>query len=170
MIIKIENIEGVDINEIFNDIILNKNITMKSQTNMYEMLFQSKNISLLFDNIIKILKNETNEKFDVYIKNIWGYVQTTIDNRNIIIHKKIKDSISPISKYSFIYCVNSADTIIHLKSTNDTIVQTKLNNGNLLIFKTDSFINDEHKLLDRVLLIGSLTNEIIKNIPKKILI
>jgi hypothetical protein len=170
MIVKIEKIDGVDINGIFNDIMLNKQITTKSQTNMCELLFQSKSISTIFDVIINILKNETNEDFDVYIKTIWGYVQTHLNNTSIMLYKKIKDGISPISKYSFIYCVKSNNTIIHLKSIHNTIVQTELNDGDLLIFKTDDFIKDEYKILDRVLLVGSLTNEIVPTISKKLII
>lgn len=170
MIIKIEKISELDIDMVFNDVILNKKITTKSQTNMYEMLFQSKSISKIFDVVIDILKNETKEEFDVYIKTIWGYIQTTIDNKFIIIDKKIIDGISPMAKYSFIYCAKSDDTIIHLKSINNVIVKTELNSGDLLIFKTDDFVKDECKILDRVLLIGSLTNEITPNISKKIII
>ena len=170
MIVKIEKIDGVDINERFNDIILNKEITTKSKTNMCEMLFQSKSISTIFDVIINILKNETNEDFDVYIKTMWGYIQTAIDNKSIILDKKLKDGISPKSKYSFIYCVKSGNTIIHLKSINEVIVKTELSSGDLLIFKTDDFVKDEYIVLDRVLLVGSLTNDIVSTIPKKLII
>ena len=170
MIIKIEKIDEIDVDVVFDEIILNKSITMKSKTNMYEVLFQSKCISKIFDTIINILKNETNEDFDVYIKTIWGYVQTTIDNRCIIIDKKLKDELSPKGKYSFIYCIKADNTLISLKDKNENVVDTQLKDGNLIIFKTDNFVKDESTSLDRVLLVGSLTNEIVRNIPKKIII
>lgn len=168
MLIKKETIDGLDNDVIINEIILNKRITTKSQTNMYEILFKSKSISKIFDVVINALKNKTKENYDVYIKNMWGYIQTTFDNTPIIVDKKIIDGISPMSKYSFIYCAKSDNTIIDLKSINDEILHIELNVGNVIIFKTDSFIKDTSTSLDRILVVGSITNEIESNFAKTI--
>jgi hypothetical protein len=50
------------------DILLNKDLTNKSYSNMYEILFDCKNFNSTLDSVLENLQKHTDEKFDVYVK------------------------------------------------------------------------------------------------------
>lgn len=139
------------------DILLNKDLTNKSYSNAYEILFDCKSFTSTLDSVIEELQKYTNEKFDVYVKNMWGYVQTPKKNDSITFNMDFKNQVSIPSEYSFIYLVESLETVVHLSVDEELNRQIILNEGDLLIFKTKDFIKEESSSVDRIALIGSIT-------------
>ena len=138
------------------DILLNKDLTNKSYSNMYEILFDCKNFTSTLDSVLENLQKHTNEKFDVYVKNMWGYVQTPKKNDSITFNIDFKNQVSISSEYSFIYLVESPETEVHLSVDEELNQQVILNEGDLLIFKTEDFIKEESSSVDRIALVGSI--------------
>jgi hypothetical protein len=117
------------------------------------------------------LKEITNENFSVYVKNMWGYIQNTEDTKSINFDINFKNQITIPSNYSFIYVVESNITNVHLTKTNGDIELVSLNKGDLLIFKTEDFINDESIDVNRIVLVGSIAKVVnIQQITKKVII
>ena len=153
MILHLTNINSENLE---SDIILNKNLTNISSSNMYEILFDSESFDKILNIVLQKLKEVTNQNFDTYVKNMWGYIQNDDDFINF--NMAFKDQVSIIPEYSFIYMVNSKNTDIFLKDENDVIEKIKLNEGEILIFKTNSFLNEDSQNKKRIILIGSLAS------------
>lgn len=167
MITKLTNINCDKLNEYEADILLNKKLTNTSPSNMYEILFDCQN----FDNIFNLVLDKIdNIDKDVYVKNMWGYVQSSTENSQISLNKNFKPQIIIPAEYSFVYIIKSNVTSIFLKK-DDNIQNIILTAGDLLIFKTDDFIKDESDTKDRVILIGSISKveNIIEPIKKSII-
>ena len=94
--------------------------------------------------------------FEVYVKNMWGYVQSSSEAGLIKFNKSFKDQIIVPSKYSFIYVVKMPDTTVHLNVDEELNRQVTLNEGDLLVFKTEDFIKEESTSKNRIALIGSM--------------
>jgi hypothetical protein len=167
MILHLTNIVSENLK---SDIILNKNLTNISPSNMYEILFDSENFDKILNIVLQKITETTNTEFDVYVKNMWGYIQNTEETKSINFNINFKNQIIIPSNYSFIYIVESNTTNIHLKKTNGDIELVTLNEGDLLIFKTEDFVNDESIDVDRIVLVGSIANvEIQKPIKQNLL-
>ena len=134
MILHLTNINSEDLKW---DIILNKNLTNISSSNMYEILFDSDSFDEIFNIVLQKLKEFTNQNFDTYVKNMWGYIQNDDDFINF--NMAFKDQVSIMPEYSFIYLVNSKNTDVCLKDENGVIQKVQLNEGEILIFKTKNF-------------------------------
>lgn len=138
--------------------------TIKPKNNIYDIIFNCNNFSIITDFVLNIIKEKTNENFDIYIKNLQSYIQTSTHPSPIIFDKTLKKGIKPISKYSFILMLDSENTNLYLTPNKNKI---NLKNGELIIFNTNDFIKDEFDIPNRIALIGSLTNELeITNIVK----
>lgn len=135
-----------------NDIVINKYLTNMSPSNMYEILFDSEVFDEVLNDVLEKLTEETQSNFDAYVKNTWGYIQSVDEPEFINFNRNFKDQIIIPSEYSFIYAVKMPDTIIHLKTG-----QVSLQNGDLLVFKTEDFLHDESRATDRVALVGSIS-------------
>ena len=168
MILHLTNIVSENLE---SDIILNKNLTNISPSNMYEILFDSENFDKILNIVLQKITETTNTEFDVYVKNMWGYIQNTEETKSIDFNINFKNQITIPSNYSFIYIVESNKTNIHLKKINGDIELVSLNEGDLLIFKTEDFVNDESIDINRIALVGSIAN-IVNNrqIIKKIML
>ena len=168
MILHLTNINSENL---VSDIVLNKNLTNISPSNMYEILFDSENFDKILNIVLQKITKTTNTEFDVYVKNMWGYIQNTEETKSINFDINFKNQITIPSNYSFIYIVESSKTNIHLKKTNGDIELVSLNEGDLLIFKTEDFVNDESIDINRIALVGSIAN-IVNNrqIIKKIML
>ena len=166
MILHLTNINSKNLE---SDIILNKNLTNISPSNMYEILFDSESFDEIFNIVLQKLKEFTNQNFDTYVKNMWGYVQNDDDFINF--NMTFKDRVSIMPEYSFIHLVNSENTDVFLKNENDVVEKINLNEGEILIFKTKNFLNEVSQNKKRIALVGSLVS-INENIGliKKILI
>ncbi len=153
------------------DIILNKNLTNKSYSNMYEILFDCKNFTSTLDSVLKNIQEHAKENFDTYVKNMWGYVQDSTRKEGIDFKKTFKDQLTILPKYSFIYLVDSLETCIHLSVDRELNRQVILNPGDLLIFETKDFIEDESTSENRIALIGSvaLVGDIIEPVKKALI-
>lgn len=169
MKIKLKNIDLDNLKLYESDILLNKKLTNVSPSNMYEILFYSENFNKVFNIVLEKIKESTNQNFETYVKNMWGYIQNDDDFINFSM--TFKDQVSIMPEYSFIYLVNSETTDIFLKDENDVIEKTNLNEGDILIFKTNSFLSETSQNKKRIILLGSVSpvNENTNQI-KKILI
>jgi hypothetical protein len=152
MILHLTNINSENLE---SDIILNKNLTNISSSNMYEILFDSESFDKILNIVLQKLKEVTNQNFDTYVKNMWGYVQNDDDFINF--NMAFKDQVSIMPEYSFIYLVNSENTDVFLKNENDVVEKINLNKGEILIFKTNSYLSETSQNKKRIVLIGSLT-------------
>jgi hypothetical protein len=138
---------------------------------MYEILFDSQSFGNIFNTVLQKLKEITNENFSVYVKNMWGYIQNTEETKSINFDINFKNQITIPSNYSFIYVVESNITNVHLTKTNGDIELVSLNKGDLLIFKTEDFVNDESIDVNRIVLVGSIAKVVnIQQITKKVII
>lgn len=144
----------IDLKLIKSDVLEIPN-TMKPRDNRYDVLFNCNTFDTILNSVIKIISDETNEIFDIYIKRLQGYIQTNDSNTPIIIERQLKNGILPIPKYSFIYMIDAFDTKLEI---NSNIVNPL--NGDLIIFKTINFVKDECSNFNRIALIGSITNEL----------
>lgn len=170
MIIKKTNINLDKLDLYQSDILLNKELTNISPSNMYEILFDCENFEEIFGIILNELKEKTNENFDVYVKNMWGYIQTNEEPNQINFNINFKNQITIPSEYSFIYLIKGNITSIFLKK-DDNIQNIILTKGDMLIFKTTDFIKDESDTTDRVVILGSISKveNIVKTITKVII-
>ena len=167
-VIKLTNIDSDNLEKFKKDILLNKSLINISKNNMYEILFNSTNFDNLLNIVLKNIKEQTNDNFDVFIKNMWGYIRN--DDDLIRFNIPIKDELSIKPKYSFIYVIDSEETLIYIKNEIGVVEKFTLKIGELLIFETNNFIeeicNDKH----RIILTGSITNDLTEyEIEKKLL-
>ena len=167
-VIKLTNIDSDNLEKFKKDILLNKILINISKNNMFEILFNSTNFDNLLNIVLKNIKEQTNDNFDVFIKNMWGYIRN--DDDLIRFNIPIKDELSIKPKYSFIYVIDSEETLIYIKNEIGVVEKFTLKIGELLIFETNNFIeeicNDKH----RIILIGSITNDLtVYEIEKKLL-
>ena len=155
MILHLTNINSENLK---SDLVLNKNLTNISPSNMYAILFDYESFDKILNIVLQKLKENTNQNFDTYVKNMWGYIQNTEETKSIDFDINFKNQITIPSNYSFIYVVESNTTNIHLTKTNKDIELVSLNEGDLLIFKTEDFVNDESIDINRIALVGSIAN------------
>ena len=148
---------NIDLDLLEHDIILNSE-HVKPEFNRYSLWVESHEFSKIVEVVLDNLKEETKENFDVYVKNIFTYIQEE-SQQKIKFTKQLKNGINPISKYSFIFFTKSFDSKVLLK-LNNKIIEVILNDGDLLIFKTENFSSDESQTYKRIGIYGSLTNEI----------
>jgi hypothetical protein len=123
---------------------------------MYETLFDCKNFTSILDSALKNIQEHTKENFDTYVKNMWGYVQDSTRKESIDFKRTFKDQLTILPKYSFIYLVDSLETYVHLNVDEELNRQVILNEGDLLIFKTEDFIKEESTSENRIALVGSV--------------
>jgi hypothetical protein len=159
-----------NLESLVGDIFLNKKITNQSPSNMYEFLFESEDLNTLCGYVVERLKTETSENFDVLVKTIYGYIQDEENQEPIMIDKKLKEGLTTTAKYSFILNVQPEDMSISIKGGVGSVKTITLNVGKLLIFKTEDFIKCESNGIDKVLIVGSLSNDITKSVDKKSII
>ena len=148
---------NIDLDLLEHDIILNSE-HVKPEFNRYSLWVESHEFSKIVEVVLDNLKEETKENFDVYVKNIFTYIQEE-SQQKIEFTKQLKNVINPISKYSFIFFTKSFDSKVLLK-LNNKIIEVILHDGDLLIFKTENFSSDESQTYKRIGIYGSLTNEI----------
>ncbi len=156
MVIKLTNIDLDNLQSYEKDILLNKILTNNSPSNMYEILFDCENFDKIMNIVLDVIKKEKNDNFDVYVKNMWGYVQNSQESQVIVFPKNFKNQLSISSDYSFVYIIKSTKTDFLFKNE-----KISLNEGDLLIFKTEDYLKEEFDGNDRVILIGSILS--IKN-------
>ena len=144
-----------------NEILLNKKITKVSTDNLYEILINSNELKLITKNVIEIIKNISNENFDVFCKNLWGYVQTSDEPDLIKINNLIHKPIFVKPKWSFFYFIETNNTILQFKIGLKKIELIPESNE-LIIFPTEFFIKDNSTENNRIALVGSISNDITK--------
>jgi hypothetical protein len=165
MLLQLTNIDLENIKSYESDIMLNKSLTNISPTNMYEILFNSENFDKIIDLVLMEIINVTKEDFSVYVKNMWGFVQNELENYQIDKISHLKKELWVKPKYTFMYVVKSFETILEFVDK-DIIIKE----GDLIIFDNEKFIADKSKDINRVILIGSLTNNLYNdNSQKKLL-
>lgn len=163
--IHIKNFE-IDLSLLGKQILLNREITLTNSSNLYEILYQSDNFKKLTNTIIKHINSEVNENFDCYIKSLYSYVHDEINKNKLVFNKKqLKEGLRPSPKYSFIFVVESKmDIILNHKNINKNY---SLSEGELLIFNTKDFMEDISSDNFRLVVAGSISNDIeIENIKK----
>jgi hypothetical protein len=162
---------NLNLTQLEADVLLNKSLTNVSPTNMYEILFDCDNFDKILNVALEEIKNYTGNDLEVYVKNMWGYVQTTKRNESINFNIDFKNQVSVDSEYSFIYPVKSLETYVHLDDSDELVRQVSLNEGEMLIFKTKNFIKEECTDGNRIALVGSIIpiSSIVKTYKKSIL-
>jgi hypothetical protein len=144
------------IETISEQIFLNKNITIVSPSNLYELLLTSNEIKLITTEVINLLKENTDEGFETYCKNLWGYIQHDENPELINLKPHIYDGgviLKP--KWSFIYFLKTRNSILKFKNGIELIPEV----GEIILFTNDIFLSDLSEDKDRLCLIGSITNE-----------
>jgi len=109
-----------------------------------------------------IILNSHHVKSEFNKRILWLESDTTLKIIEIILQnleKQLKRGINPKSKYSFILFIKSFKSKISLRLKNE-IKEIVLEDGDLLIFKTEDFLCDEFSTPERIGIYGSLTNEI----------
>tara|TARA_B110000977_G_scaffold155340_1_gene197589 strand:+ start:3822 stop:4322 length:501 start_codon:yes stop_codon:yes gene_type:complete len=148
----------IDIDLVINDI-LQIPESIKSNSNIYDVIFNCNSFSNILDKVIQTLSISTGEKFTTYVKNIQGYIQTDELSTPIVFDKMLKRRISSTPKYSFIFIASQTKTRLYFKTVSST-KNIEVSNGDLVIFKTSDFIKDEYDKSNRIALLGSITNDI----------
>lgn len=154
MVVQIFNTDSSKLQANSIDLLANRAVTTPQRSNMYEILFDCEYFNEVLDTVLKEIKEQTNSNFEVYIKNMWGYLQNEEQNEPINFNKNLRDQLSIKSEYSFIHLVKSSKTTLFLKGQSSGI---DLGQGDILIFKTDYFLREEFDTEDRIALIGSIT-------------
>jgi len=148
----LRNVRIEELESLKNEILLNKYLTNNSPSNMYEILFDCENFDKIFTIFLEYLKQQTNKSFDLYIKNMWGYIQTNSENGPIFFNESFKDQLVIKPEYSFVYMVESSKTNLYLKNE-----KFNLNYGDMVIFRTEDFVKDEFDQENRICLIASIS-------------
>lgn len=156
MVTKLTNVNLEKLQDCVADVLLNKNLTNISPSNMYEILFDCESFSKIFNIVLEKLKQSVDKEFDVYVKNMWGYVQDETRKESIDFKRPFKDQLTILPNYSFIYLIDSLETDIHLSEDTELNKQITLSQGELLIFQTKDFIKEECTSKSRIALIGSI--------------
>lgn len=154
MIVQLPNINSNNLYLHGIDLLANRAVTTPQRSNMYEILFECKYFNKILNLALKEIKKFTSDDFEVYIKNMWGYMQNEQQNEPIDFNKSLKDQLLTKSEYSFIHLVKSAGTTFYFKDQDRGI---NLAQGDMLIFKTESFLREEFDIEDRLALIGAIT-------------
>lgn len=155
MILKFENLYTENLQTYKEDILLNKKLTNISDSNMYDILFDSENFDEIINLVLKKITDNINEDFSVYVKNMWGYVQTETENQLFNIAHYLKEELSIKPKYSFVFVIESNEMTLQIKNEN-----ISMNSGDLIIFSSENFVADKSTDKNRIILIGSLTNNL----------
>jgi hypothetical protein len=146
-----ENIEVLS-----NQVLLNKDITKVSPSNLYELLLTSNEIKKIITEVINLLQENTNESFEIFCKNLWGYIQSAENPETINLKSHIYDGgIILKPKWSFIYYLKTKKSIIKFKNNDEIYPEV----GEIILFSNDVFVNDSSNENDRLCLIGSITND-----------
>jgi hypothetical protein len=143
------------------DLLSNKKLTNIYTSNCYELLFDNDGLDMLLNDILIELKKTTSKNFDIYIKNMWGFINNENENEVINFNHDFKNGINLKPEFSFIYLIKSERTNIYLKSLQNKI---ELNRGDILIFETNDFLKEEPINKDRMLIFGSISS--IENVLK----
>lgn len=136
------------------DLLANRAVTTPQRSNMYEILFDCKYFDKILNIALKEVKKYTGNDFDVYIKNMWGYMQNVEQNEPINFSKNLRDQLYVSSEYSFVHLVKSSKTTFYFKHQEEGV---NLAQGDILVFKTDYFIKEEFDTDDRIALVGAIT-------------
>lgn len=131
---------------------------INSDSNQYDIIFQSKLLNKLESSFTSILTKLTQENFDVYVKRFQAYIQTEMSSEGIRLERELKRGLKPLPKYSFILFIEGKQTKLVFNSA--SIVPR---DGELVVFKTEDFIKEECTNYNRVGILGSLTNNISTN-------
>lgn len=152
-------VESININliELEKDIILAKD-AVNSNTNRYDIIFQSETLTLLENKVVEILAELTKESFDIYVKRFQSYIQTKDKVDVIRMERELKRGLRPTPRYSFILFTQVSNTELIFKTT-----AIKPEPGELIIFATEDFENDNPANYNRIGIIGSITNQIANN-------
>lgn len=151
----------VSLLELEKDIFLNRTITNISPSNMYEIIFTSKNFVFVEKNILDHIKKITNKKFDVYVKNFWGYVQDKIDVSFVSINKtKIKEGIITQPNYSFVLPIKGSFQILLKNKIEEQLIF--VSPGEACVFNTENFIEHIGEIENRIAIIGSISDNLLK--------
>lgn len=145
---------NIDLSKIKQEVLLLKEVS-KSYTNRYDAIFDCQSFSVVVKSFLCALNGISKSNFDVYVKNIQGYIQTEDNNSPICFDKALKRDLKPTAKYSFVYGIDMKDTKLYFQ---DDVVS--IGNGDLIVFKTEQFIEDKSTKTNRIALIGSLTDEL----------
>ncbi len=147
----------INLNNFSEEIILNKVITTASPSNLYEILYECDNFNFVTNLVLQHISHNTNEKFDCYVKSLYGYVHDSFDNDKISFNKnQLKEGLILPPKYSFIFVVES-EMNIYLNCENvPKVIDVKT--GEMLIFNTKDFLGDYSNDVLRLALIGSISN------------
>lgn len=136
------------------DLLANRALTTPQRSNMYEILFDCKYFDKILSLALKEIKEHTGEDFEMYIKNMWGYMQNEEQKDPIDFNKTLKDQLLIKSEYSFVHLIKSAKTVFYFKHQEEGV---NLSQGDMLIFKTDNFLREEFDTEDRIALVGAIT-------------
>lgn len=136
------------------DLLANRAVTTPQRSNMYEILFDCKYFSRILNIALKEIKEHTNNDFEVYIKNMWGYMQNEEQNEPIDFRKNLRDQLYVSSEYSFVHLVKSSKTTFYFNHQDEGI---NLTQGDILVFKTSYFLREEFDTDDRIALVGAIT-------------
>jgi len=135
---------------------INTNVkNVKIQSNKRILMIQSKIFSHLIENILDELKLMTGENFNTYVKTIFTFTEN--NNEEIKFTKQLKNDINLISKYSFIFFTKSLNSKILINSQTG-INEISVDDGDLLLFKTENFIGSSCSIPNRIGIYGSITN------------
>ena len=154
MIVQLFNINSNKLYLSGIDLLANRAVTTPQRSNMYEILFDCKYFDKILNLALREIKEYTGDNFEVYIKNMWGYMQNQEQNEPIDFNKNLKDQLFTKTEYSFIHLVKSSKTTFYFKGQGEGISLTQ---GDMLIFKTESFLREEFDTQDRLALIGAIT-------------
>lgn len=132
------------------DIKINSEVVLMEGTKR-SMLINSDNTTLFLHYLIEALEDFTQTSFDSYVKNIYSFED--LPTQVIDFPKQILDDIDIISDYSFLYLIRGDETEITFKS--DKIF---INDGDMVVFKTDEYIKQQSSSSNRIGLFGSISN------------
>ena len=116
MILHLKNINSNNLQSFESQIILNKDLTNISTSNMYEILFDCEDFDTIVNLVLKKIIDITNEDFSVYVKNMWGFIQTESKNEPLYLTYHLKDELSIKPKYTFIYVIKCVETILQVNN------------------------------------------------------
>jgi len=153
-----------ELEQLKNDALLNKEITNISNSNTYQLLFDSPLFTKIIKKVICELETVYGENFEVYCKNILTFINDEEETELIYFNKNINDVFKIFSKYSFIFQIQGISNINFLENINQDI-----NSNDLLIFKNNFFYKDNSIKNQRICLIGSITNEFVNSTEKIII-
>lgn len=126
-------------------------------------LINSAATTIFLESLIEALEDFTGASFETYVKNIYSFED--LPTQVIDFPKQILDDIDVISDYSFLYLIKGDETEITFK-----LDKIFINEGDLVVFKTDEFVKQQSPLNNRLGLFGSISNKLNKEPNKTTLI